>query len=162
MLDEADPFLEKRFPKLKNGGYKVKSPRDHRYNCFAFAVNDTQHLWQYMGKGRTGGFFWIDGIDSDETLEDFIKLYRMVGFKECDDGNLEPDTVKIAIYVDRSGTPTHAARQTRRGTWKSKLGRKGKDIEHDQIELLEGNELDEYGKVAQYMKKRRYDTEDVE
>ncbi|HZF41550.1 MAG TPA: hypothetical protein VE715_22215 [Blastocatellia bacterium] len=68
--------------------------------------------------------------------------------------------IKIAIYVDRDSLLSHVARQTRSGTWKSKLGIRGKDIEHDSLELLEGDEQDEYGQVAKLMKKRRYESED--
>ncbi len=42
--DELDSYLEQRFPKLRPGLYRVKSPRDPKYNCFAFAANDTQHI----------------------------------------------------------------------------------------------------------------------
>lgn len=54
--DERDAYLEERFPKLRPGLYRVKSPRDARYNCFAFAANDTQHIWEYTGPGRLGGY----------------------------------------------------------------------------------------------------------
>jgi hypothetical protein len=45
---------------------------------------------------------------------------------------------------------------------KSKLGIRGKDIEHDSLELLEGDEQDEYGQVVKLMKKRRYESEDID
>jgi hypothetical protein len=85
-----------------------------------------------------------------------------LGFRVCETADLETDVVKIAIYVDRDSLPSHVARQTRNGTWKSKLGIRGKDIEHDSLELLEGYEQDEYGQVAKLMKKRRYETEDID
>lgn len=89
-------------------------------------------------------------------------MYELLGFQVCDTSDLEPDTVKIAIYVDRDALPSHVARQTRQRTWKSKLGIRGHDIEHASLELLEGDEQDEYGRVAKLMKKRRYEAEDVD
>lgn len=159
--DERDLYLEERFPKLRPDLYRVKSPRDPKYNCFAFAANDTQHVWEYTGPGRLGGYFWPADVQGD-SLNDYIRVYGLLGFQVCDTAEFEPDTVKIAIYVDRDGMPSHVARQTRRGTWKSKLGIRGKDIEHASLDLLEGDEQDEYGRVAVLLKKRRYDTEDVE
>jgi hypothetical protein len=158
--DELDPDLEALFPKLRPGLYRVTSPKDPRYNCFAFAANDTQHYWQYMGPGKHGGYFWPKEIKGD-SLEDVISVYALLGFQVCETSDLEPDVVKIAIYVDDDSIPSHVARQTRKGVWKSKLGR-GKDIEHASLHLLEGNERHEYGWVAAVMKKRRYDSEDVD
>jgi hypothetical protein len=155
--DELDPYLEEKFPKLRSGLYKVKSPKDRKYNCLAFAANDTQHNWQYTGPGKLGGYFWPEEVEGD-SLDDVIKVYGLLGFKLCDTSEVEPDIVKIAIYIDRDLAPSHVARQTRRGTWKSKLGR-GKDIEHGALELLEG---DEYGKVVKYMKRQRHEWEDID
>ena len=159
--DEQDPYLEERFPKLRPELYRVKSPRDPRYNCFAFAANDTQHIWEYTGPGRLGGYFWPAEVQGD-SLEDYVRVYELLGFKVCETADVEPEVVKIAIYVDRDSLPSHVARQTRSGTWKSKLGIRGKDIEHDSLELLEGDEQDEYGQVAKLMKKLRYESEDVD
>ena len=159
--DERDPYLEQQFPKLRPGLYRLKSPRDPQYNCFAFAANDTQHIWEYTGPGRLGGYFWPAEIRGD-SLADYLRVYELLGFQVCDTADLEPDIVKIAIYVDHDSLPCHVARQTRRGTWKSKLGIRGHDIEHASLELLEGDEQDEYGHVAKLMKKRRYEAEDVD
>ena len=159
--DERDPYLEQQFPKLRPGLYRLKSPSDPQYNCFAFAANDTQHVWEYTGPGRLGGYFWPAEIHGD-SLTDYLRVYELLGFQACDTADLEPDTVKIAIYVDRDSLPSHIARQTRQGTWKSKLGIRGQDIEHASLDLLEGNEQDEYGYVAKLMKKRRYEAEDVD
>lgn len=159
--NEHDSFLEERFPKLRLGQYRIKSPRDPKYNCFAFAASDTQHVWEYTGPGKLGGYFWPDEVEGD-SLEDFVRVYELLGFQTCETAELEPNLVKIAIYIDRDSLVSHVARQTRRGTWKSKLGIRGKDIEHDSLELLEGNERDEYGRVARLMKKRRYEWEDLE
>jgi hypothetical protein len=160
MPDSAhDAYLEERFPKLRPGLYQIKSPRDPQYNCFAFAANDKQHVWQYTGPGRLGGYFWPTEVKGD-SLEDCVRVYELLGFQVCETAEFEPQTVKLAIYVDRVGVPSHVARQTRQGTWKSKLGIRGKDIEHASLELLEGSDGDEYGRVAKLLKKCRYESED--
>ena len=64
----------------------------------------------------------------------------------CDDGTLEADFYKVAVYA-LGRKPTHAARQLDSGNWTSKLGR-SVDIEHQ----LEGLEGEEYGKVVQYLR----------
>jgi hypothetical protein len=161
MPNEPDSYLEERFPKLKGGLYETKSPRDPRYNCFAFAANDTHHVWQYTGPDKLGGYFWPNEVKGD-TIEHLLRVYELLGFVVCDTTDLEPDVVKIAIYVDEDGAPSHAARQTRRGTWMSKLGKRGKDIEHETLNLLEGNQNDEYGTVERVMKRRRYAWEDAD
>ncbi|NOT64146.1 MAG: hypothetical protein HOP19_28355 [Acidobacteria bacterium] len=158
---EHDAYLEERFPKLRPDLYRVTSPRDAAYNCFAFAANDTHHIWEYTGPGRLGGYFWPDEVKGD-SLSEVIRVYELLGFQVCETADLEPDIVKLAIYVDSNSVPSHVARQTRRGTWKSKLGIRGKDIEHASLELLEGDAGDEYGQVAKLMKKRCYDTEDLD
>ena len=71
---EHDAYLEERFPKLKPGLYRVTSPRDPRYNCFAFAANDTRHIWEYTGPGRLGGYFRPAEIKGD-SLDDFVRVY---------------------------------------------------------------------------------------
>ena len=159
MTFNRDPHLEERFPKLRDGVYLQKSERDVRYNCFAFVANDTYHIWQYTGRGRLGGYFWPDEVEGD-SLEHVIRVYSLIGFALCDNDILEDGFVKIAIYVDDDRIPSHAARQTRDGTWVSKLGWRGKDIEHNTLDLLAGNEKDEYGTVETYMKRIRYDWED--
>jgi hypothetical protein len=159
--DQHDAFLEERFPKLRPGLYRVKSPRDPKYNCFAFAANDIQHIWEYTGPGMLGGYFWPDEVKGD-GLEDFVRVYELLGFQVCETAELEPDFVKLALYVDRDSFVSHVARQTRQGMWKSKLGIRGKDIEHESLEMLEGDEQDEYGRVARVMKRRRYEWEDID
>lgn len=65
-------------------------------------------------------------------------------------------TSKVAIYVDDSGDPSHAARQTSSGKWTSKMGEL-EDIEHDGLSALEGKAC---GTVARIMKRPRRDQAD--
>lgn len=147
-----DAELEQCFPKLQNSNYKVTSPEDPRYNCVAFSVGCTTLFFQrfpYPSKM----YYWPPQIPRDDTVESWVQLFVLPGYELCDTGDLEPETEKIAIYATIDGEPSHVARQLNSGWWQSKLG-SGKDIEHEKLESLEGDEMDEYGKIASFMKKR--------
>ncbi len=79
----------------------------------------------------------------------FTQAYSLAGYVSCDTSCYERGFEKIAIYTDRRGKPTHAARQTQTGQWTSKLGER-EDIEHNLPDNLEGNY---YGKVSIIMKR---------
>lgn len=147
----CDPRLETDFPKLRNGGYRITSSDDVGYNCIAHAVRDSRQFWQYM-RGRTRGHYWP--LNWNNSLAAWIEVFRLHGYEPCDDGTIEPETEKLAIYMYPNNLPSHVARQLESGKWTSKLG-KDYDIEHDSLDLLEGNEGDEYGKVEVFMKRRR-------
>jgi len=82
-------------------------------------------------------------------LEQFIKAFKSEGFSVCKNGEFENGFEKVAIYVDDSGEPTHAARLLPSGVWTSKLGR-GEDIEHETVEVVEGKL---YGKAKSFLKR---------
>lgn len=84
------------------------------------------------------------------NLEAYKKAYGTLSYAECADGKYEPEYEKVAIYIDREGKPTHAARQLSSGRWTSKLGQHV-DIDHETLEALEGPT---YGTVAVFMKRR--------
>ncbi|MBU4421077.1 MAG: hypothetical protein KKH84_08760 [Proteobacteria bacterium] len=139
--------IEKWFPKLQGGGYTITSPATVDYNCIAWAADDTESVWWpdrlYIG-------YWPAGIPRAETLEGFIEAFATLGFTQCDAAEYEKGFEKVAIYVDTSGKPTHAARQLSSGLWTSKLGNL-QDIEHD----IDGVSGDLYGSVAVIMKRSR-------
>jgi hypothetical protein len=87
----------------------------------------------------------------EETLECFVEAFRTLGYEPCDDEVLEANIEKIAIYADKAGAPTHAARQLSSGAWVSKLGTL-EDIEHRTLRAIEG---DAYGTVVQIMRRVR-------
>lgn len=95
-------------------------------------------------------YYWPIGVSRAETLEGFIEAFATLGFTLCDVAEYEKGFEKVAIYVDTSGTPKHAARQLSSGLWTSKLGNL-QDIEHD----IEGVSGDLYGSVAVIMKRSK-------
>jgi hypothetical protein len=137
---------EAHFPNLTRGEYEVTSEESPYYNCIAHAAGKDDNWWWPDDLPA----YWPDGHNKTETVEAF-KAYATVGFFY--DGNhnceLEVGIEKIAIYVDRDGVPTHAARQLDDGTWTSKLG-EWEDIQHNTLDAMEddGDLGLGYGKVA--------------
>lgn len=128
------------FPKLTEANSRPTSPYDESYNCIAWAAEDTGYWWWPDAMGQA---FWPFGVPREETIEAFVHAYGLHGYTQRSDETLEPGKQKVAIYADRAGKPTHAARQLADGWWASKLGQ-DIDIEHD-FSALDGPA---YGRVA--------------
>ncbi len=141
-----DPELEQDCPGLALGGYEIRSAADPKYNCVSFAVGDLERFWYDAG---VSGYYWPPGVPSADTLEGWTKLFEVHGYTESHDDSLEPDFEKVAIYASEDG-PEHVARQKASGMWTSKMG-KGHDIDHPNLECLEGATM---GKVVKIMKRR--------
>jgi len=138
--------IEKTFPSLNESGYTVTSPETTDYNCIAWAANQTD-AWWWPDSFNLG--YWPPEIPRKESIDAFIKAYGLLGYVICENSQLETDFDKIAIYIDSSGKPTHAARQLTNGRWTSKLGQL-EDIEHNTLDSLSGSE---YGTVSVIMKR---------
>jgi len=142
----SEQEIEKTFPNLIGSGYTVTSPETTEYNCIAWAVNET-NAWWWPDSFNLG--YWPPQIPRKETIDAFIKAYALFRYAPCKNLQLEAGFEKIAIYVDSSGTPTHAARQLSNGHWTSKLGRL-EDIEHYSLDSLP-----EYGTAAVILKRKK-------
>jgi hypothetical protein len=95
--------------------------------------------------------FWPANVPREETLEAFVAAFSTLGYSVTEDPSREPGVEKVALYSDRIGTPTHAARQLPNGQWTSKLG-KDIDIEHDGLADFPPD--CPYGAAAVYLKRR--------
>jgi len=133
---------ESLFPNLSKTPYRVTSPPDTTYNCFAWVAGESHRWWEAH---PDAGHFWPTGYTTDWSIDVVIDAYRTVGYTACHDGSLEHGVEKVAIYV-KDGEPTHAARQLLGGTWTSKLGAED-DLEHT-IDGLTGTE---YGAPAVFL-----------
>ena len=133
------------FPKLKPGEYAITSSATEYYNCIAWAAGDAGKKWW-----PANYFYWPRTARREETLDAFIEAFGTLGYQRCDDGKLEPDYEKVAVYTTGS-EPTHAARQLADGHWTSKLGA-AEDIRHVGPESVEGPA---YGRVACYLRRKR-------
>ena len=149
-MEEQDPNLEAKFPKLRNGGYRITSPKDKKYNCVAYNIGNPTRNWNWMPY-PTGGYYWPPGIEGDDTIESWTRVFIIHGYRICENGDFEPGLEKVAIYSDEGGVPTHSAKQNiTTGMWMSKLGG-SYDIEHSSFELLEGFDEHEYGAAVRFM-----------
>lgn len=136
-------IFDSGFPNLTGGNYEVTSPVTDEYNCIAWAAEDPSRWWWPIGA------YWPPDVPRFETVESFIKAFKTLGFVVCDNGDLEEQFVKIALYVNGGGVPTHMARQLRNGRWTSKIGRSN-DISHqDPYVIADGC----YGTVNCFLKK---------
>jgi len=119
------------------------------YNCVAYGLHDTQQWWEY-GPIPVRGYYWPPGVRQDNSIESWIQVYEIHGYRRCDNTDLEQGIEKVAFYV-KDGEPQHVARQLESGVWISKLG-PDEDIEHNTLEGLVG---ETYGKVEIIMKRLR-------
>jgi hypothetical protein len=140
--------LEQAFPELARVGYRITSPATQDYNCIALAAGDTENFWWPSPPDET---FWPASAPRQLTLNAFIAAYGTLGYTLADSGAREDGLEKLAIYVNDSGEPTHAARQLADGTWTSKLGR-AEDVCHLTVEGVEGAF---YGRVGCFLARRR-------
>jgi hypothetical protein len=120
------------FPLLRNE-YSKKSCNTERYNCIAWAMGECHRPW-WLGSAPEG--YWPPTLPPDETIDNFIRAFSEIGYSVCNGAHHERRFEKIAIYADRRGAPTHAARQSWRGVWSSKLGM-NVDITHQSLQSLE-------------------------
>jgi len=126
----VEPGLEDVFPALRGQSYQVTSPRDHRYNCIAFAAGDDRNWWWPDAAGEDT---WPAGVARTETVGAFRDVFATLGYGVCDGDQLEPGNEKVALFA-LAGVPKHVSRQLPNGRWVSKLG-PGEDIEHELHDL---------------------------
>jgi hypothetical protein len=119
------PSLEDVFPGLRGQPFEVKSPKDDRYNCIAWAAGDN-HNWWWPDLAHEDT--WPGSVARVETIEAFRDAFATLGYAVCDHDLLEVGYEKVALFA-RAGAPKHAARQLPSGRWASKLGPM-EDVEH--------------------------------
>ncbi len=136
------------FPNLNDANHRITSDPSRRYNCIAWAAENGVRWW-WPSPGRTSRSYWPPGVPRELTLAAFIAAFRVLGYEECNDGSLEDNYQKIALYADDSGRPTHAARQLADGAWTSKLGTL-EDIVHATVDDVNGPV---YGAPVQFMRR---------
>ncbi|MBU2521028.1 MAG: hypothetical protein KKD50_02235, partial [Proteobacteria bacterium] len=57
--------IEKSFPKLQDGGYRITSLDTVDYNCIAWAAGDTEAWWW---PDPLNMYYWPIGVSRAETL----------------------------------------------------------------------------------------------
>lgn len=139
--------LKSFWPNLNQHNYSITSPPAKVYNCVAWAsgINYTRLDFYRNEKGE---------IDEDQSSFRYMKHFETIGFVECESPDFEEGFEKIALYEDRRGNFTHVALQKGEDRWTSKLGYL-EDIEHKNLEALEGRGRDRYGNHVFYMKRQK-------
>jgi hypothetical protein len=144
-------FSHPGVPKLNPANNTITSSATYRYNCIGWAANDDQRWWWPTPKE----YFWPAGVPREVSVQAFVAAYATLGYEVCEDGSLDPNYEKVALYwgpnVNGIFEPTHGARQKKNGRWTSKLG-PANDIEHHTAQDVEGPE---YGQVVQYLRRPR-------
>ena len=152
--------LKLMLPGLQSTPYSVTSDATPAYNCVSWAVGETHRWWE---PSDSTSKYWPAGVPHEDSVEALQDALATVGFTLCDDGQLEPGFVKLAIFADDEGY-THVARQLPSGRWTSKLG-SDRDIEHE-LEALQTQpgtwSRYSYGEVVAYMQRPREDGEETE
>ena len=152
--DPHDPdYPLHRFPLLNSSNYEKTSQRSMEYNCVAWAAGiDNKQIWPDGGEGyeEEPAICWPEDIPNEETVESFIAFFSSMDYVECDGPGLEPGFLKIAIFVNHRGCPTHVSRQLPSGRWTSKLGLDSVDIEHDGLDCIA---IWLYGRATVFMRK---------
>jgi hypothetical protein len=131
-------------PNLSPANSIIVSPQDTGYNCIAWAAEDPGRWWWPLRP-----YFWPANAPREVTIDAFVLAFSGLGFGPCSDGSLEADWMKVALYCDPSGKPTHMARQLPDGRWTSKLG-KWHDITHNDLLAVEGPG---YGTVRLFLRR---------
>ena len=144
----AEIDVRSNFPELQSGKFEVTSPKTPAYNCIAWAAGEF-HRWWWPDNQN----YWPPSVPRARTVEAFVLAFKLLGYEECQDSNLEEGFEKIAIFVGPTKTPTHASRQLQDGQWTSKLGQ-SYDISHI-LDQVGGNFGRGYGVATIFMKRRR-------
>ena len=131
------------FPHLKKST-KASSPPTPEYNCIAWALNKIDEFWWPHPEA-----VWPMSSPEEETISAFQMTFSIFGYEPCENGQLESDYEKIALYA-KNNRPKHAARQLKNGKWTSKCG-SSVDLEHELHEL----EGERYGQVVMYFRRKR-------
>lgn len=125
--------LIEQFPGLGRSHFRLTSPIDKAYNCFAWGATDTRNRWHPEPHNT---LYWPAGAPRGVGIAAFSAAYATLGFAPAEDSRLQPGVEKIALYVAPDGEVSHVARQLPSGRWTSKMGPM-EDIEHD-LPALEG------------------------
>jgi hypothetical protein len=147
----------KSFPAVIAQPFERTSEATLDYNCFAYAAGDTRKPWSPMPI-RPRGVYWPVEVqlEEEDTVWPVFRAYESMGYELCENGRLDDQLEKIAIYVDEKDMPTHVAIQRANGKWQSKLGG-DIDVAHELASLESSEQFGPsvYGKVKYFMSRLR-------
>ncbi|HEX8360526.1 MAG TPA: hypothetical protein VF613_10475 [Longimicrobium sp.] len=136
----SEDALRSKFPSLGDTRFRVTSPATGEYTCIGYAAGDADRVW-LPDPWPEGVYYWPEGVPREHTIGAWTRVFESIGYRPCENRELERDIEKVAVYADARG-PQHVARQLPNGRWTSKVGTM-EDIEHE----LYGLEGASYGEV---------------
>lgn len=144
MNDAIFNFYLTEFPNISIESFILTSPVTPLYNCIAWAYGEDD-VWFWPENINA---YWPENIPNSVEVNSFIELYRSIGYDITENEHYEEGFLKVAIYTNSQGKPTHAARQINAFFWTSKLGN-GHDVYHTIPSLNNGT----YGNATVFMKR---------
>jgi hypothetical protein len=135
--------IEQWLPGLRGKEWQITSPEDDRYNCLAWALEETTRVWS----PRPDGYTWPSDVPRDNAISSYQALFATFGYAATQDETLEVGQEKVALFARQE--PEHVARQLSSGAWTSKLGQS-----HDITHPLRAIEGDLYGSIVLVMARR--------
>lgn len=136
------------FPFLNQDNHRVTSPQTRDYNCIGWAAGEDDRFWW---PNQHPFYYWPIAPKPESSVQAFIEAFATLGYSPCDDGELDANVEKVALYVDKMAMPTHMARQLENGEWTSKLG-SSFDIVHCTPDVINGPA---YGSVHLFLSRLR-------
>jgi hypothetical protein len=139
---------------LQPGDYDQENVSDQseEYNCIAWALGKKDKPWWPLKDSKR--YHWPSQLPREEagreTLDNFIRAFRLEGYQTCKSHRLRKGFEKVAIFASASGNPLHAARQLSSGRWTSKCG-DYEDINHITLSAVEGRN---YGMAVAFLERR--------
>jgi hypothetical protein len=147
-LRRLTPEREAFFPRLATSDYEKTSDESTLYNCIAYVADDCLRKWESTAF-PIPGYYWPPQAMPGDSLDALQSAFEAIGYELCDGPELESGFNKIALYVGKDGTWSHAAKQRPDGQWSSKLGNL-EDIRH--ATLMDVGDGD-YGIPSRFMKR---------
>lgn len=148
--------LYAQLPHLANSPHRITSSATDAYNCVAWVERDLDRWWE-------PGFYWPTGVPQpagESDLDIYVELFKSLGFEVCEDGELEDEFLKIALY-GVAGIFHHVAKQLPSGAWSSKAGSLH-DLRHEHLEAFEDAPLLERARPLIYMRRARDQSDSFE
>jgi len=137
------------FPGLKEDAkFRITSDCTPAYNCIGWALG-MNDVW--VGLDHPSNYawnWWPKEVAENASQSSLISLFAYFGFVECEDGKIEENFDKVALYANNSGW-THAARIVAEDELHSKIGTAW-DIHHGTTSLSVNSD---YGSIFAYMKR---------
>lgn len=142
---KMESWFRDNFPNFVFQAHKVTSHPTETYNCIAWAFGRSDKWWW---PDDHPDCYWPIDCSGMTEAEAFDALFVQDGWTITVDESFSEDRVKIALFVDGSGAPTHASRLISEGVWTSKLG-SAWDVSHNRDEL----NGDSYGTIIRIYEK---------